>query len=203
MVVEHDGTSVLIDPGAFSVAETFTLTGLDAIVVTHQHPDHVDPVRIGPLVAANPDAQLIADPQTAEQLGGGWQPNAAGRDFTIGALTVSGVGELHAVIWPDLPRVDNVGVLVRGAGTPTFFHPGDSYETVPPGVDVLGLPLAAPWAKISETLGFVREVAPSTVFPIHDGTIAPVAYGVYWGHVENFGGVGRTERVDPTGSIDL
>ena len=42
--------------------------GLSAIVITHQHPDHVDAARLPALLEANPDAALYADSQTAEQL---------------------------------------------------------------------------------------------------------------------------------------
>ncbi len=64
-----------------------------------------------------------------------------------------------------------------------MFHPGDSYETAPDGVDVLALPLSAPWAKVSETVDFVQRVSPTTLFPIHDRTISDLAYGIYWGQV--------------------
>ncbi len=39
--VEHDGTTVVIDPGTFSEPES--VDGADAILITHEHADHVDP----------------------------------------------------------------------------------------------------------------------------------------------------------------
>lgn len=190
VLVEAAGTRILIDPGVFSSDEAFELEGLDAIVVTHQHPDHVDVTRGPGLLERSPDAVLLADPETAGTLEfGEWTPNADALETAIGAVTIRGVGSQHALILPALPRVANVGVVLSAEGEPTLFHPGDTYEYAPTDVDVLALPLSAPWAKISETVDFVQRVSPSSLFPVHDKTISELAYGIYWQHTVNFGGV--------------
>jgi L-ascorbate metabolism protein UlaG (beta-lactamase superfamily) len=199
VLVEAAGTRLLIDPGNLSPGEAFELDGLDGIVVTHQHPDHLDASRIGGLVARNPGATLLCDPETADIVEtGDWTPHTHDEETWVGGLTVGGVGTQHAVIVPELPRVTNTGVLVSADGEPTFFHPGDSYEHAPPDVDVLALPLAAPWTKISETVDFIGRVSPTTLFPVHDGMIAEPARGVYWGHVMNFGGVKDARQLGQT-----
>lgn len=190
ILVEAADTRILIDPGSFSLDATFELEHLDAIVVTHQHPDHIDQARGPGLIERNPGAVLLCDPQTASTLEfGSWQENGDGVETEVKGITVRGVGAEHAVIVPELPRVANVGVTLSAAGQPTLFHPGDTYAYAPDGVDVLALPLGAPWGKISETVDFVQRVSPTTLFPIHDLTISELAYGIYWGHVSNFGGV--------------
>ena len=204
VVIEAADTRLLIDPGNVSVDETFELDRLDGIVVTHQHPDHLDPDRIGRLLELNEDATLLCDPETAELVEHGrWTAHAHDDEAYIGGLTVLGVGAWHAEIVPALPRIANTGVLVSAEGEPTLFHPGDSYELAPEGVDVLALPLSAPWAKISETVDFVARVAPATVFPIHDSAISERAYGTYWGHVQNFGGVEDARRLGQTESTTV
>ena len=76
-------TTVLFDPGNFSHGFE-GITGLDAILITHQHPDHADTERLPALVDANPQAALYADPQTAEQLGAPWRAVNVGDEFTVG-----------------------------------------------------------------------------------------------------------------------
>ncbi len=204
VVIEAAGTRLLIDPGNLSADETFDLEGLDGIVVTHQHPDHLDPDRIGGLLERNEGAMLLCDPETADAVGhGAWTAHSHDDETFIGGLTLLGVGAQHAVILPDLPRITNTGVLVSAEGEPTLFHPGDSYEHAPEGVDVLALPLVAPWAKISETIDFVTRVSPATLFPIHDSAIIERAYGTYWGHVEKFGGVDDVRRLGQTESTTV
>lgn len=200
VLVETGDARVLVDPGVFSADEAFALDKLDAVVVTHQHPDHLDRERVGGLLDRNREALLIADPETAEQLGAPWRAHGDGDVVEFGATTLRAVGEIHAEIAPQLPRVANVGVVLSDESGSTFFHPGDSYATAPAGVDVLALPLSAPWAKVSETIAFVQQVAPRTAFPIHDRTISDAAYDIYWTHVANFGGVDDMRRLGQTES---
>lgn len=202
LLLEHDGTRVLVDPGVFSTDETFALEGLDAIVVTHQHADHLDPSRAAGLVERNPDALLLSDPDTATltaDLPGEWLVHRDGDERRVGTLTLRGVGSTHAEILPSIARISNVGVTVTTDDGTSLFHPGDTYAYVPDvPVTVLALPLSAPWAKVSETVAFVQQVSPTTIVPIHDCTASDVARGMYWGHVVNHSGVEDARQLGQT-----
>lgn len=204
LLVEVADQRVLIDPGNFSDIED--LRDLTAVVVTHQHKDHCDPDRVPALLAANPQARVLVEPQTAEVLTGaghGEQTErmATGETVDLGGLTLTPVGELHAVIHPYVPRVGNMGVVLRAEGSPTLFHPGDSLDGEPGEVDLLGVPVNAPWGKVAETIEFVRRVAPSRgVIPIHDGLLNDTGRGMYLGHVKDFGGEGGVEVLDLRGA---
>ncbi len=204
VLVEAAGARLLIDPGVFCPDETFALDGLDAVVITHQHPDHVDHDRLGGLLERNPDTILLCDPETASIVRtGNWTAHEDGDTTTVGALTIQGVGQRHAEIVPAIPRIANIGVLIHADGEPTLFHPGDTYEYVPDGVDVLAVPISAPWAKVAETVEFVTRVAPRVIFGVHDATVSPAGLGIYWSHVENFGGVDDVRRLGPADTTDV
>jgi L-ascorbate metabolism protein UlaG (beta-lactamase superfamily) len=188
LLVEAGGARILIDPGAFTPGFE-ELTDLDAVLVTHQHADHVDLQRMPVLLTANPRAQVRAEEQAAAELkkaGVDAVPLQVGGEIRIGAALVTGVGGIHAEIHADLPRVGNVGLLVAEDGGPTLFQPGDAYEAVPAGVDVLAVPLSAPWAKFSETADFVRAVRPGRLFPIHEAVLSAVGRALYLRQLQNF-----------------
>ncbi|BBX86039.1 MBL fold metallo-hydrolase [Mycolicibacterium aubagnense] len=181
---DGQAATVLFDPGTFSHGFE-GITGLDAILITHQHPDHADPVRLPALVEANPQAKLYADPMTAAQLGGSWQAVHVGDTLSIGHLTVRGAGGKHAVIHPDIPIIDNISYLVGDAGhAARLMHPGDALFVPDEPVEVLAAPAAAPWMKIAEAVDFLRAVAPQHAVPIHQGVVAEQAKGIYYGRLD-------------------
>jgi len=191
LLVELADRRVLVDPGSFSSGFE-DLTGLDAILVTHNHADHFDPERVAVLIGANPSAVVHADPLTAERLraeGLAAVPSRQGEDFAVGDVTVTPVGELHAFNHPDMPRIPNIGVVLRADGEPSLFHPGDAYDGAPGDVDVLAHPLNAPWAASRDSIAFVARIAPKVFIPIHDALLSDVGHRMYSGHIEQFSGV--------------
>lgn len=184
VLVEIDGTRILFDPGTLSSGFE-QLTDLDAILITHQHPDHADVARLPALVAANPDAQLHCDPQTAAQLAelgtaGQWQPAHPGDQFDIGPVHVRVTGGDHAVIHPDIPIINNAFYLLdTAAQRAAFGHPGDSLFVPDEPIDVLAIPAAAPWLKISESVDYLRAVAPRVAVPIHQAVLSPPGVAIH------------------------
>ena len=189
LVVEHSGATLVIDPGSFTAE--FTVGNLAAIVVTHEHGDHVTREHLDRLLAA----ARAADPGDAVAHGavahggvahGGvahgavamfapagvaaahpdypWQVVDAGDVRAAGPFALAFSGGHHATIHRSIPLVDNVGVFVNE----TLYYPGDSF-TVPPGeVDVLAVPASAPWLKIGEVIDYLETVRPRHAFPTHE-----------------------------------
>ena len=181
LLVSSGDARILLDPGSFSVGFE-ELDGLTAVLITHQHPDHVDVGRLPQLLERNPQAQLVADVATAQMLRDDHGIDAvvagAGDTYDVG-VPVEVVGDLHAEIHPDIPRVPNVGYLVDGR----LLHPGDSLEVREREVEILALPTMAPWMRLADAVGFLRAVAPRTAVPVHDGLLrsAELYYNAFRG----------------------
>ena len=210
LLVETGGARLLIDPGTFSSGFE-ELTDLDAILITHQHADHVDVEKLPQLLEANEGAVVLAEPEAAAELskvGLAAQALHAGDALTVAGVPVAAAGGRHAVIHPDVPRVGNVGILVgtsRGAGgSGLLLHPGDAYDVTPADVDVLALPLWAPWAKVGETVDYLRAVSPAFVVPVHEMPLQRLGRAIYLGHVKRLGPEGTELRdLAGAGAVDV
>lgn len=198
LLVEAADQRILIDPGTFSDFDQ--VRDLTAIVVTHQHPDHLDPKRFDALRNANPAATVLLEPAAAEQIGAtGVERLDTDLHVDLGPVLLRAVGEQHAPIHDYVPRITNRGIVISAPEGPTLFHPGDALDANPGEIDLLCVPINAPWARISDTVDFVRRIAPARVVPIHDGLVNDTGRGMYLGHVANFGTDGGVEVLDLRG----
>jgi L-ascorbate metabolism protein UlaG (beta-lactamase superfamily) len=80
-----EDTTVLFDPGNFSHGFE-GITGLSAILITHQHPDHADTPRLPALLDANPQAAFT--PTADRRQLGGVEAVHVGDELSGGHLTV-------------------------------------------------------------------------------------------------------------------
>lgn len=167
--VEKDGQVLVVDPGAFTTDFVIPV-GVVAIFITHEHPDHFDKSRLQAIVDKNPDAVILAHESITSQLSGfKTQAVTANEGIKIGEFELEFFGGKHAMITPERPIVPNLGILINKR----VYYPGDSF-TIPETytIDVLALPVGAPWLKISETVDFLQQVKPRLAFPTHDGVLS-------------------------------
>ena len=88
--LESAGRAVVIDPGEWS--EEHALDGVSAVLVTHEHADHLDVTWLTRLAADNPDLRVWAPAPVAENqlagLGEAVTAVAPGDSFTAGGFPV-------------------------------------------------------------------------------------------------------------------
>jgi L-ascorbate metabolism protein UlaG (beta-lactamase superfamily) len=198
LLIEMADSRILLDPGVFT-ADLSPATDLDAIVVTHQHPDHLDQSRLPGLRRANPGALLLTDPQSAALLADLDVVAQDGTTHAVGGVTLRPVGEWHALIHDDIPVIANVGVVFAAEGEPTLYHPGDTLAEEPGPVDVACFPLNAPWQRSREMTAYLRRLAAPRAIPIHDGLLNATGRNLYLSQARSLG-CADTEILDLAGA---
>ena len=169
--IERAGQALVIDPGTFSEREAYD--GVSAVLVTHEHFDHVDVDLLPSVLEQNPGLTVYAPAPVASRLsalGEAVVTVAVGDTLTVADFSVQAVGGEHAEIYQGLPGCANLGYIVDG----TVYHPGDALFVPPDPVPTLLLPVSGPWLKTAEMLDFVRAVRPQRAFPIHDALLSEI-----------------------------
>ena len=161
---------ILTDPGTFTTEETKTVQGINIILITHEHGDHFHVESIQLVLKNNPMAKVVSNSAVAKLL---QEKNIAcqiigdGQSAEVGGILIEGFGKDHAPIYGTMGLVENTGYFVANK----FYFPGDAFHEPGKPIDVLALPTAGPWMKISEAIDFAKKVKPRVAFPVHDGMI--------------------------------
>jgi L-ascorbate metabolism protein UlaG (beta-lactamase superfamily) len=174
--IDDGDRTLVIDPGAFSDLDP-ALDGADAVLITHEHMDHLNADRLRAAAQADPRLRVWAPAPVAESLadlGEQVVSVGAGESFDAAGFPVRTFGGQHALIHPLIPIVANVGYLVGGA----VYHPGDSFVVPPVAVNTLLFPAAAPWSKMAEVMDFAISVRAPFAYPIHDAIVNDAYRGV-------------------------
>ncbi|TIC84503.1 MBL fold metallo-hydrolase [Nocardioides sp. GY 10127] len=174
VTLHHDGGMLLIDPGSFTANAAALLAEADAVLVTHDHPDHLDVDALRAEMARRPELPVHVPASVAASLEGTLAASD-GDTFEAAGLTVTAHGHEHAEIHPDVEVPENVAYLVGGV-----YHPGDSYhapEGVVGNVDLLLVPTSGPWSVTGKAADFVRAVKPGRCIQLHDLMLSPQGKG--------------------------
>ncbi|MEO6703654.1 MAG: MBL fold metallo-hydrolase [Jatrophihabitantaceae bacterium] len=177
-----------IDPGSFSEV-AIALEDLDAVLITHEHGDHVDHDALAAAATANQNLHIWAPTAVTTQfassaaLEGRYTPVGPGETFDAGGLQVRTFGGQHALIHSSVPVVANVAYLIADV----IYHPGDSYVVPTARPELALVPINAPWAKLAETVDFAVSVRAPHAVGIHDALLSEIGRGGYGGHVARVG----------------
>lgn len=189
--LEKDGKVLVIDPGTFT--EDAAFEGADAILVTHEHPDHLDVERVKGI-----DTPIWTNAGVASQLGElgeRVQVVADGDTFEAAGFAIRAYGKDHAVILPELGvPCQNVAYLVEDA----VYHPGDSFTRPDRKVHTNLVPVSGPWFALPAAVEYARAIDAVQTIGIHDALLSPIGQGMMHRMLDGYGG--RTNQQVAAGS---
>ena len=169
MVIEEAGVRIMTDPGAYSTLQD-EARNIDYIFITHEHQDnfHLESLKV--VLKNNPKAKIVTNRgvgKLLEKEGIGYELLEDKQSKTVSGVLLEGFGEKHAVIYQDFGQVQNTGYFIANR----FFYPGDAFYNPGKPVEILALPVAGPWLKISEVIDYAKLLKPKICFPVHDGML--------------------------------
>ncbi len=166
----------MTDPGIYTIDPVKEVQNIDIILITHEHADHFHVESIREVLKNNSRAVVVSNSAVAALLaekGIACQVVGDGQSTEIAGITMEGFGKDHAPIYGTIGLVENTGYLVANK----FYFAGDSFYIPNKAVDVLALPLAGPWLKLSEVIDFAKKIKARIAFPVHDGMLVPTVDG--------------------------
>ncbi len=197
VLIECDGVRLLTDPLLRSrvahlrrqtpPVDRSATAGLDAVLISHLHHDHLD---LASLRLLGRDTPLLV-PAGA----GAWLRDrrftavtelAVGEVADVGALAVTAVEARHDGRRPGGPRAETVGYLVRGRRA--IYFAGDTelfaeMSNLSSELDVALLPVAGWGSKLGpghmdplEAARAARLLQPRLAIPMHWGTLLPIGF---------------------------
>jgi L-ascorbate metabolism protein UlaG (beta-lactamase superfamily) len=168
LVIETKGVKILLDPGFYSVEEHRKVKNAGIILITHEHADHFHIESLKELVKHTPEASVVTNDVVGTILaeeGITHRVMRHGDAIDLRGIHIEAYGKHHALLHKSVPPVSNIGFFIENR----FFFPGDALTDPGKSIDILALPVAGPWLKISESIDYALEVKPRMAFPVHDG----------------------------------
>lgn len=179
VTLEKDSGKLVLDPGAFSETAS-ALAGATAVLITHEHADHLDADAVRDALQADPALTVHAPAAVASTFapfGDRVTAVGGGEAFDVAGFSVRTFGDQHALIHARVPMIANVGYLVDD----DVFHPGDSFTVPEVPVQTLLLPATAPWAKVGEVIDYAVAVRAPRVVPIHEAVSSEIGQKIVYG----------------------
>lgn len=169
LLIKHKGKSILTDPGAWSTSQN-QVKDIDLVLITHEHPDHLHIESLQTVLQNNPNAKIITNNAVGKILSEksiSFTVLEHGQTVLHEQILLEAFGEKHEEIYEQFGMVQNTGYFIDNK----LFYPGDAFTNPGKPVEILALPIVAPWMNFKTSMVYALEVKPKTAFPVHDGSL--------------------------------
>ena len=170
LLITTNDVTILTDPGSFSSTQN-EATGIDVVLITHEHADHLHIESLGAILKNNPGARVITNSAVGKKLteaGIAFEVVEGRGKVTVKNIEIEAFDGKHEEIYEDYGQVQNTGYFIDNK----LFYPGDSFFDPKKPVAVLALPVAGPWCRLADVIRYALRVRPAKAFPVHDAALS-------------------------------
>ena len=162
LLIQEGNARILIDPTPHDADAIYKLGQLDAVLYTHEHPDHFD-AEMAQTFVEQGIAPVYANASTANLINASKTVVTDGQEFNINGVKIKAIELPHCLMTTGKPGPQNTGYLLNN----TFFHPGDGVELTGLKVDNLVLPIIGPDISLKDSFEFAKQLSAKNTIPVH------------------------------------
>ena len=163
---------ILTDPGNYSTSQN-DAKNIDVVLITHEHQDHLHLDSLKTILVNNPKAKIVTNHSVGNLLakeGIRYVFLEDGQILEEKGISIEAFGKKHAVMHSAIPQTENTGYFIANK----FFYPGDAFTNPRKPIEILALPVAGPWLRLSDGIEYAKELKPKICFPVHDGMLKSI-----------------------------
>jgi L-ascorbate metabolism protein UlaG (beta-lactamase superfamily) len=170
ILLNHKDTNILFDPGDYSIEQVKSLSGLNLLIITHTHADHLHIDSVKAIIQNNPSIKILTNSEVKSLLDNeGIESEVCenGQTTTFNNISIRSFDFPHVEIWKEMKHPQNTAYLIDDV----FYNPADSFGVIDEKVKVCALMITSPGSKISEALEFAIAQKPEIAIGVHDGML--------------------------------
>jgi L-ascorbate metabolism protein UlaG (beta-lactamase superfamily) len=161
LLIEDNDTRILIDSSSHDAENYDNFGKLDAVLFTHEHPDHFD----AELAQKFMDSGVAAyvNESTAKHMKTQANVVKDGQEFQIKNIKVRARELPHCLMVDGSQGPQNTGYLINGK----LFHSGDGVSIENLNTEILAAPISGPDVSLHDAHAFAMQTSAKVFIPIH------------------------------------
>lgn len=170
LIIETNGKRIMTDPGSYTIDEQIKEKNIDFVLITHEHGDHLHIESLKKIIMNNPNIKIITNNGIGKLLNDTrikYEVLENKVPKEILGVEIEAHDCKHEEIFKEIWQAQNTAYFIDKR----LFYPGDAFYNPSKPVEILALPVAGPWSRVRDFMGYALDIKPKICFPVHDGML--------------------------------